>query len=34
MGIILIFTLGNPAPPEFQELIMGATLGIAPSESR
>jgi len=29
LGIILIFTLGNPAPPEFQKLIMGATFGIA-----
>ena len=29
MGIILIFTLGNQAPPEFQKLIMGATFGIA-----
>lgn len=29
MGIILIFTLGNQAPAEFQKLIMGATFGIA-----
>src|SRR5207249_11493821 len=29
MGIILIFTLGNQAPVEFQKLIMGATFGIA-----
>ncbi len=29
MGIILIFTLGNQAPPEFQKLVMGATFGIA-----
>ena len=29
MGIILIFTLGNQAPPELQKLIMGATFGIA-----
>lgn len=29
VGIILIFTLGNQAPPELQKLIMGATFGIA-----
>ena len=29
IGIILIFTLGNPAPVEFQKLVMGATFGIA-----
>ncbi len=29
VGIILIFTLGNAAPPELQKLIMGATFGIA-----
>ena len=29
MGIILIFVLGNQAPPELQKLIMGATFGIA-----
>jgi nitrite transporter NirC len=29
LGIILIFTLGNQAPPELQKLIMGATFGIA-----
>ena len=29
MGIILIFTLGNQAPAEFQKLVMGATFGIA-----
>src|SRR2546423_815481 len=29
IGIILIFTLGNQAPVEFQKLIMGATFGIA-----
>jgi nitrite transporter len=29
IGIILIFTLGNQAPPELQKLIMGATFGIA-----
>src|SRR5205814_3420028 len=29
IGIILIFTLGNQAPLEFQKLIMGATFGIA-----
>lgn len=29
LGIILIFTLGNQAPPEFQKLVMGATFGIA-----
>jgi nitrite transporter len=29
LGIILIFSLGSPAPAEFQKLIMGATFGIA-----
>jgi len=29
IGIILIFVLGQQAPPEFQKLIMGATFGIA-----
>ena len=29
IGIILIFILGNQAPPEFQKLVMGATFGIA-----
>jgi nitrite transporter NirC len=29
MGILLIFTLGNQVPPEFQKLIMGASFGIA-----
>jgi nitrite transporter NirC len=29
LGIILIFTLGNPLPQEVQKLVMGATFGIA-----
>jgi nitrite transporter NirC len=29
MGILLIFTLGNQVPVEFQKLIMGASFGIA-----
>src|SRR5256714_13509692 len=29
LGIILIFTLGSQVPPEAQELVMGATFGIA-----
>lgn len=29
LGIILIFTLGADAPPEFRKLVMGATFGIA-----
>ena len=29
IGIILIFSIGNQTPPEFQKLIMGATFGIA-----
>ena len=29
IGIILIFTLGQQAPPEIRKLVMGATFGIA-----
>ena len=29
IGIILIFSIGNQTPPEFQKLVMGATFGIA-----
>src|SRR2546430_15332587 len=29
IGIILIFTLGQLAPPEIRKLVMGATFGIA-----